>query len=54
VIEADDKKRARLNLIRHVLSRVDCPEKDEHAAKPDEEVVFAYSQDFARQGRLAP
>lgn len=42
VVRADDKRAARLNVIRHILTRIDCPEKDEHAARPDEEVVFPY------------
>ena len=42
VVRANDKREARLNVIRHILARVDCPDKDEHAARPDEEVVFSY------------
>jgi polyphosphate kinase 2 len=54
VVRADDKKRARLNLIRHVLSRIDCPDKDEHAARPDKEVVFAYDKAQLKSGVIAP
>lgn len=54
VVRADDKKRARLNLIRHLLSRVECPDKDEHAARPDESVVFTYSERALTDGLLAP
>lgn len=44
IVRADDKKRARLNVIRHLLSCVDCPDKDEHMAKPDSSVVFVYDK----------
>jgi polyphosphate kinase 2 len=54
VVRADDKKRARLNLIRHVMSRVECPDKDEHAARPDEDIVFAYDNTRLKTGAIAP
>jgi polyphosphate kinase 2 len=54
VVKADDKKRARLNLIRHLLSRVDCPDKDEHAAKPDGDVVFPFDRAHLASGAIAP
>lgn len=44
VVRADDKKRARLEVIRHLLSKVDCADKDEHAATPDPETVFAFDE----------
>jgi polyphosphate kinase 2 len=54
VVRADDKKLARLNLIRHVMSRVDCPEKDQHAAAPDEDVVFTFDKAHLDSGAIAP
>lgn len=54
VVRADDKKSARLNLIRHILSRVDCPDGDEHAAQPDKSVVFAYDARHLNSGAIAP
>ena len=54
VVRADDKKRARLNVIRHLMSRVDCPDKDEHAANPDPEIVFAYDDKHLSSGAIAP
>jgi len=53
VVRADDKKRARLNVIRHLMSRVDCPDKDEHAADPDPNVVFAFDKKQLN-GAIAP
>jgi polyphosphate kinase len=53
VVRADAKKPARLNLIRHLLSQVECPDRNEHVATPDPEVVFAYSDRVAKRGLLA-
>lgn len=54
VVRADDKKQTRLNVIRHLMSRVDCPDKDEHAANPDRELVFAYDETHLKSGAIAP
>lgn len=40
LVRADNKKAARLNVIRHLLSAVDCPDKSEHLAAPDPDIVF--------------
>ena len=42
IVRADDKKRARLNLIRDMLSRLDYCDKDEKLARPDPAVVFEF------------
>lgn len=45
VIRSDDKKRARINCMRHFLSALDYPDKDESAAgKPDEKIVMSASE----------
>lgn len=54
VVRADDKKRARLNVIRHLMARVDCPDKDAHLARPDPEVVFEYAGRHVESGAIAP
>jgi polyphosphate kinase 2 len=54
VVQADDKKATRLNVIRDLLSRVDCPDKDEHEATPDREIVFPYHEEHLRSGSIAP
>jgi polyphosphate kinase 2 (PPK2 family) len=47
VVKSNDKKRARLEAMRHVLSRFDYPEKDPGVAhEPDPAVVGAASQLF--------
>ncbi len=53
VVRADNKKRARLNVIRHLMSLVECPDKDQHAAKPDPEIVFTYNEGYLESGAIA-
>jgi polyphosphate kinase 2 (PPK2 family) len=48
VVATDNKKKARLNIIRHVLQQLNCPGLE--AKKPDSDIVF--SADKAK-GRLA-
>ena len=49
IVDANDKKQARLNIIRDMLSRVDCPDKDEHFCKPDLNIVYQFRK---KRGRL--
>ncbi len=44
IVQADDKRQARLNIIRHLMSRVECPDKDEHAATPDPGIIDGYRE----------
>ena len=53
IVRTDDKKTARLNIIRDMLSRVDSPERHEYAAKPDRKVVFQFDEKCLTDGRLA-
>jgi polyphosphate kinase 2 len=53
IVRADDKKTARLNIIRDILSKVDSPERHEYTASPDREVVFEFSEVRLRDGGLA-
>ena len=53
VVLADNKRSARLNVIRDILSRLACPETDKHLAIPDPEIVFPYDEAYARAGFLA-
>ena len=54
VVKADNKKSARLNIIRHIISNVECPDKDEHVATPDADVVFTYSKKALSSGVIEP
>jgi polyphosphate kinase 2 len=54
VVQADDKKQARLNIIRHLMAHVECPDKDSHLAQPDPEIVFDFADEHFQSGRIAP
>ncbi len=43
IVKADNKKQARLNVIRDLAGRIECPDKGEHLLIPDAGVVFPYS-----------
>jgi polyphosphate kinase 2 len=51
VVAANDKKDARLNVIRDLVQRIEYPDRVAHWAKPDPHVVFEYSS--RRHKRLA-
>lgn len=53
VVRANDKRAARLNIIRDLLSRLACPETDKHLATPDPSIVFAYDGEPGSKQRLA-
>ncbi len=53
IVRADDKRVARLNLIRDLIARLACPETDKHVAVPDTGVVFPYDEADAKAGLLA-
>ncbi len=54
IVKADDKKAARLNLIRHLLSQVEWPGKATFLLPPDKNMVFSYSEHYVRSGGIAP
>ena len=54
VVRANDKKRARLNVIRHLLSTVACPEHDRRQDLPEPEIVFPYDGKHLLSGLIAP
>jgi polyphosphate kinase 2 len=53
VVRADDKRAARLNVIRDLIARLVCPETDKHLAVPDPNVVFPYDEAHAKAKLLA-
>ena len=53
VVKADDKKTARLNIIGHLMSLVDCPDKDKHAEQPDAEIVFPFDEIYLQNKIIA-
>jgi len=51
IIKSDDKKRARINCLRHFLSELDYPDKDEKiAGKADSKIVLNASEVYEREG----
>jgi polyphosphate kinase 2 len=53
VVRADDKKQARLNLIRDILSQLNYPGKKKKRVIPDPQVVFGFTPDALTDGRMA-
>ncbi len=51
IVRADDKKLARLNVIRDLARRIEWPDKAKNLPEPDERVVFEYRP--GRANRLA-
>lgn len=54
VVRANDKKLARLNVIRHLMSRVDCRDKDKNLAQPDPKIVFENADEHLKSGATEP
>lgn len=52
ITRANNKKIARLNLLKDLLSRVNCPGKNEHLAYPDSEVVFTFTKQCLENSKL--
>jgi len=53
IVKSDDKKRARLNCMRHFLSRLDYPDKNlEVIGKPDPMIVGSPSQVISKEKHL--
>jgi polyphosphate kinase 2 len=53
VVRADDKHAAHLNVIRHLLSKLDYAGKDKNLTVPDPEIVFAYDELYLENGMIA-
>ena len=49
LVRADDKPAARLNLIRDLVTRIDCPDKSRDVPRPDPRVLFRWSPNRAKQ-----
>lgn len=54
LVRANDKRQARLNVIRDLLQRVECPELDRGRQRPDRRVVRAFQPALIRERWLAP
>lgn len=54
VVRANDKKLARLCVIKDLLSRLDYTGKDEEVVCPNPDVVFTYAEAYLDNGMIAP
>ncbi len=54
VVRADDKRQARLNLIRDLLVRLHYPDADETLLTPNPNIIFAYDESYLHNGMIAP
>jgi len=54
VVRADDKRAARLNIIRDLLIRQHYQGKEDSLLLPDPAVVFTYDVSYLEQGLIAP
>jgi polyphosphate kinase len=52
-VRADDKKAARLNVMRHLLRTLACPKLSHEVEAPDPEVLFPFEAEALEDGRLA-
>jgi len=54
VVRADDKKLARLNVIKNLLTHLDYQDKDHSLTCPNPDVVFTYAEAYLDNGMIAP
>ena len=54
IVKADNKKLARLNIIRDILTSLHYKPKNERSIIPDRRVVFDFESSFIKKGILAP
>ncbi|MFW6174723.1 MAG: polyphosphate kinase 2 [Chloroflexota bacterium] len=52
VVRADEERSARLNVIRHILERMEYEDKDSSLVAPDLDVVFQYDAAHLRSGAI--
>jgi polyphosphate kinase 2 len=54
IVHCDNKKQARINVIKHFLSHVDYPGKDEEKLIYDPDIVFEFDPRYYDRGLIAP
>ena len=54
IVRANEKRAARLNVIKDLLFRLDYKGKDEQLVSPDPNVVFPFEEACLKQGLIAP
>ncbi len=53
VVRADDKRVARLSVIKDLLSRLHYANKDTELIRPNSEFVFPYAEEHLKSGAIA-
>ncbi len=53
IVDADDKRAARLEIIRFVLATIDYPDRDDELARHDRDVVFPYDERKKKKRQLS-
>ena len=53
LVRANDKRLARLNIIKDVLGRLHYTDKDKRLIRPDRQIVFEYDVANLENGQLA-
>jgi polyphosphate kinase 2 len=54
IVRSDDKRLARLNVIKHLLSRLDYEGKDKRLVLPNPDIVFPYEEAYLKNKMIAP
>ena len=54
VVHSDDKKQSRINVLKHFLSHVDYPEKEERYLTYDNDIVCEFDPQCYEKGLIAP
>ncbi len=54
VVHTDNKKEARINVMKHFLSQVSYKEKDESKLLYDNDIVFPFSMEALETGKIFP
>jgi hypothetical protein len=52
-VRANDKRLAQLNVIKNLLSRLHCADKDKRLIRPDPQIVSTYDTSNLQNGQLA-
>jgi hypothetical protein len=53
-VRAEDKRLARLNVIKHLLSRLDYKGKDDQLVLPNPDIVFLHDGAYLKNKMIAP
>ena len=52
IVKANDKRKTRVNVIKDLLSRVECPRSEEHTHATESDLIFPYKKECLTKGLL--